>query len=79
MSDLHRRVADAARALEPKYSTLEATVFEADVRRAHRERNVAAGLRELERVMEEVRDGGDQDLPISFDHHLGIDRANREL
>ena len=40
MSDLQRRVAEAARALEPQYSTLDATVFEADVRRRHRERRV---------------------------------------
>lgn len=40
MSDLQRRVAEAARELEPQYSTLDATVFEADVRRRHRERGV---------------------------------------
>lgn len=46
MSDLHRRVADAARVLEPQYSTLDATLFEAEVRRRHRERRVRrrAGL-----------------------------------
>ncbi|MGV3625374.1 MAG: FecR domain-containing protein, partial [Archangium sp.] len=40
MSDLQRRVAEAARTLEPQYSTLDATLFEADVRRRHRERRV---------------------------------------
>jgi len=40
MSELHRRMAEAARALEPQYSTLEATLFEAEVRRRHREQQV---------------------------------------
>lgn len=40
MSDLQRRVAEAARTLEPQYSTLDATLFEADVRRRHRERRL---------------------------------------
>ncbi|WP_146209928.1 FecR domain-containing protein [Vitiosangium sp. GDMCC 1.1324] len=40
MTELHQRLAEAARSLEPQYSTHEATLFEAEVRRRYRQRAV---------------------------------------
>ncbi|WP_224360443.1 FecR domain-containing protein [Hyalangium versicolor] len=40
MTNLHQRWAEAARSLEPQYSTHESTLFEAEVRRRYRQRAV---------------------------------------
>jgi len=40
VTERHQRWAEAARSLEPKYSTHEATLFEAEVRRRYRQREV---------------------------------------
>ncbi|MFY2557157.1 FecR domain-containing protein [Corallococcus terminator] len=40
MTERHQRWAEAARSLEPQYSTHEATLFEAEVRRRYRQREV---------------------------------------